>query len=37
MKTIFKKTIILVTAGLFFSMNINAKGNENPRSILSKN
>lgn len=34
MKTIFKKTIILVTAGLFFSMNINAKDNENPKSVL---
>jgi len=34
MKTIFKKTIILVTAGLFLSMNINAKDNENPKSVL---
>lgn len=34
MKTIFKKTIIMVTAGLFLSMNIHAKGNENPKSIL---
>ena len=34
MKTIFKKTIILVTAGLFLSTNIDAKDNENPKSIL---
>ena len=34
MKTIFKKTIILVTTGLFLSMNINAKSNENPKSVL---
>lgn len=34
MKTILKKTIILVTAGLFLSLNINAKDNENPKSVL---
>ena len=34
MKTIFKKTIMMITAGLFLSMNINAKDNENPKSIL---
>lgn len=34
MKTILNKTIILLTAGLFFSININAKGNENPKSII---
>ena len=34
MKTIFKKTILLVTAGLFLSTNIHAKDNENPKSVL---
>lgn len=34
MKTIFKKTIIMITAGLFLSINMNAKDNENPKSIL---
>jgi hypothetical protein len=34
MKTIFNKTIIIITAGLFLSMNINAKDNENPKSVL---
>jgi DNA/RNA endonuclease YhcR with UshA esterase domain len=34
MKTIFNKTIIMITASLFLSMNINAKDNENPKSVL---
>ena len=34
MKTIFNKTIIIITAGLFLSMNVNAKDNENPKSVL---
>jgi len=34
MKSIFKKSLILVATGLLFSMNINAKGGENPKSVL---
>lgn len=34
MKTIFKKSILLLTAGLFFSFTISAKDNETPKSVL---
>lgn len=34
MKTLVKKTIALVTAGILFAINANAKDNENPKSAL---
>ncbi len=34
MKTLFKKTIVLVATGLLFAVTANAKDNENPKAIL---
>lgn len=34
MKTIFKKSMILLAAGLFFSFTIKAGENENPKTIM---
>lgn len=34
MKTLFKKTIVLIATGLLFAVSANAKDNENPKSAL---
>lgn len=34
MKTLLKKTIVLVATGLFFAVTANAKDNENPKTVL---